>query len=1639
MKFRLFTAVAVLICAFGLQATTFEPLTDRDLVGRSDAVFVGTIGEVSSRMTEEGLIFTDAEVRVEEVLKGRLQPSQVITLSEAGGKVGNIGMVVDGGAVYEKGQRLLIFAKRNGDRYFTTSMSRGRFEFRRNMRGQAIVMHEDFDGIADTPRLQSEFMGFVRETARGRMVSPSYASDAAAKRPLVPIADAASDYTMKENRAAGLLGLRWPTDNIPVFSVTGTQPGGVNPNTIASGAAAWTNEPLSRVSIATNGTTPNSSPGNLGDGNNTIFLNFTGTVPGQAICSGVGGGVVGCGVVWFNDSFTHQFAGETFYSIFRAHVLIFPAVTTQSVFDVVITHELGHTIGLRHSNEASPASGAAIMNSIVNTGFGQTLQQWDREAASTVYGDGPPCVPPTINNVNGGGSVSQGATAQLTANVSGTTPFTYQWYRGTKPNTSQPVGTNSPTYQTPPINTTESFWVKVQNACGFAESNTVTVTPVACSAPKVTAQPQSATVSANAVVTLSVQNSGTGPFTYTWFKGAKGDVSNQVQSGANNAFTTPPITATTSYWVQISNTCGVDASETATLTVPGTCASPTLPVTPRSSTIVSPRPVVLTAGGAGAGQLTYQWFRGAIGNTSDPLTGITGPSNDRFLKMLFVDLFGRVIDPGEASLYGGQLSGGSTRGVLVGMLLESEEYRGAFINTQYELMLRRSATAADRAFWNAVLISGSSAESVIASILASPEYYAGSGATPSSWLSRAYSDLIGRAPGTAETSLYLGELAAGAPRQRIAESIVVSSEARGRVIAGLYDRFLRRSATQSEIAGFLPQFNDGNYLEVIAAIASSDEYFSFGSVLITPVVSTTTTFWINLTNACGNARAAATVSIGQCIAPVFTTSPSNTTVSAGAPFTLGVAIAGTPSSIQWFEGEKGDTSKPVANSNASFITLTKNSPGSYRYWARATSTCGNADSNAATVTVNCSFEKPSIEVSPVAKKGGVVTVKFVLIPGVSYGARANTGATIAACGNDLFCITPPASFVGTLSISIDATVNCPNGPTTATSTIEVSVLDVPPSNSSQFNLASNPCTGASCGVTQPFFISGAATPGTFTISADRPFVSFAPSSGPLPVAGTTVQMTVNTNGLDVGSAGFTVTIVKTTADPESRTASGNTTTTTPVNISIVTPVSPKGKAPNPPSNTLIIAAVASNDGAIGSRFISDIRISNISSSSQNYQLTFTPTATNGTTTGRQLALTIAANDTKALDNIVRTWFGNPTDAQGALEIRSTSGGSSTGVGLVTVASSRTYNSTPAGTFGQFVPALPITSFLSAVDARISLQQVAQNPSTFRTNIGLVEGSGEPATVVLKLVDGLNRQLATTNKTLQPYEMIQIGVPTLFFPGQDVQQIKITDARVEITVVSPTGKVNAFASVLDNKTSDPIMILAARPNTIRARRYVVPGVAEKDLGFTNFRSDLRIFNGGASAVTMTVNLTPDAGTAPAPVQLTLQPNEVRAIDDTLRTLFNVNNVGGALVITTAQNSSLVVTGRTYTRRSDGGTLGLFIPGVTSAEGVGAGQRPLQVLQLEQSPNFRSNLGLVELTGKPVNLRLRLIAADSRVSAIVDTTLNAGEFKQFGAVMQSLGTVYNGKVTVEVTAGAGRVAAYGANIDNRTSDPTFIPGQ
>ncbi len=120
---------------------------------------------------------------------------------------------------------------------------------------------------------------------------------------------------------------------------------------------------------------------------------------------------------------------------------------------------------------------------------------------------------PTIGTQPQDASITGGTTATLTVGAAGQGPLSYQWYTGSAGDTSAPVGTNAPSFTTPALTATTSYWVRVTGPGGTVDSRTATVTvgvaPPACSTPVVSVGSVQGTVDISPVAGQTVAVRGT--------------------------------------------------------------------------------------------------------------------------------------------------------------------------------------------------------------------------------------------------------------------------------------------------------------------------------------------------------------------------------------------------------------------------------------------------------------------------------------------------------------------------------------------------------------------------------------------------------------------------------------------------------------------------------------------------------------------------------------------------------------------------------------------------------------------------------------------------------------------------------------------------------------------------------------------------------------------------------------------------------------------------------------------------------------------------------------------------------------------------------------------------------------------------
>jgi hypothetical protein len=488
-------------------ATTFVVPEDDELISKSAAVAIGTV-EGSYVQETDGIIETVYEIRVERSLKAlpRGQKDQLLRVVSPGGILGDRGMHVEAAAHFEQGQRVLLFLTLQKGRWTTTDLTLGKFRFVTSTAGDELLVRDMEDVVGwdrrgevhhEQVRRRDGFLEFIEERINGRVAKRDYVVDAS-QVTLAP--EEPPTQHRAEVNAAPFPGAtytswvsnnptRWPNIAAGVTfrkradqNIAGLADGGVS--VIQNGLAGWTNECGSVINLIYGGTTPTVSKGF--DSQNVVEFNDP---QGRIAGSWTGSGTIG---ICFNSfSNTHTFDGRTWWSISDADVVIqdgFPG--THSAFPTAMTHELGHGIGWRHSNQNHITKGAcdptveqctsaAIMNSSVSAAYGYTLQPWDINAAQSVYPGGTcgvVCTSPSISAQPQSASITSGTSRTLTVTASGTAPLSYQWYVGTSGNTASPVsGATSSSLTVAPTATT-AYWVRVSNACGSVNSAAATLT-----------------------------------------------------------------------------------------------------------------------------------------------------------------------------------------------------------------------------------------------------------------------------------------------------------------------------------------------------------------------------------------------------------------------------------------------------------------------------------------------------------------------------------------------------------------------------------------------------------------------------------------------------------------------------------------------------------------------------------------------------------------------------------------------------------------------------------------------------------------------------------------------------------------------------------------------------------------------------------------------------------------------------------------------------------------------------------------------------------------------------------------------------------------------------------------------------------
>jgi YD repeat-containing protein len=675
-----------------------------------------------------------------------------------------------------------------------------------------------------------------------------------------------------------------------------------------------------------------------------------------------------------------------------------------------------------------------------------------------------------------------------------------RWYKGVTGDTSTLVqyvaSAFSLNHTTTALTATTQYWLEFEHLGCVTRSNTVIVN--VCK-PTITGQPSGTTIASGATASLSVTTSPIPGKTFQWYTGAPGNTANPVANGTTASINVTPAT-TTSYWVRVKGTCVPDAtvdSAAATITV---CTPPAISTVSATQYVGPGTQTAVTVNAAGS-NLTYQWYLGTSGTTTNPIYNATSAMH--------------YVTPASTTSYWCRVT--------------SENFCSANGPTMtVNVCAPPTITQQPSALPTRVFPGATATLSVTASGSVTYQWYAGTPGNTATPIAGATTASITVSP-TADTSYWV----------RVKTSVCTTDSAGVTVTICTYPQVATLPASvniaydQSTTLQF-PLLNPLNEHKFIrwykgpAGNTSTLVHFAASAPSLnyaTPALTATTQYWLEYEHlGCVTRSNATTVYVCK---PTITSQPTGTTVANGTPVTLSVGTTPIPGqTFQWYAGPAGNTSAPVANGTGASLLVTPGATTSY--WVRVKGTCtpeAAVDSAAATIVV-CNPPAISSVSSTHYIRSGIQTAVSITATGsnLTYqwylGASGTTTSPINNATSSLLYVTPTTTTSYWCRVTSEGL--CPaNGPTMTVNVCNPPTITQQPSAMPVRIFAGATSTlsvTASGSVTYQWYVG---TPGTTT----SPIAGATTASiNVSPTADTTYWVRVTTSVCTTDSAAVTVLI-----------------------------------------------------------------------------------------------------------------------------------------------------------------------------------------------------------------------------------------------------------------------------------------------------------------------------------------------------------------------------------------------------------------------------------------------------------------------------------------------------------------------------------
>jgi hypothetical protein len=218
-----------------------------------------------------------------------------------------------------------------------------------------------------------------------------------------------------------------------------------------------------------------------------------------------------------------------------------------------------------------------------------------------------------------------------------------------------------------------------------------------------------------------------------------------------------------------------------------------------------------------------------------------------------------------------------------------------------------------------------------------------------------------------------------------------------------------------------------------------------------------------------------------------------------------------------------------------------------------------------------------------------------------------------------------------------------------------------------------------------------------------------------------------------------------------------------------------------------------------------------SSTSVTLTLTLHPAVGNGAPAASPITsatITLAPRETKFFPDVTLSTVPAGDGVVGALQWQSS--GPILGGG-------RIYTAAPAGTYGFFVPALPVTESLTKKTAPSDNVNVLQifgvnsGDANFRTNLDVANTSAVALPIEVRVIDPVTTEIygGTLEYTVAAGSLLRLGAILTTAGAPQVPGLRITVAVKETAPTFSSGGVIAAAYTLDNRTQDAFAFVGQR--------------------------------------------------------------------------------------------------------------------------------------------------------------------------------------------------------------------------------------